>query len=280
MTLGERIIELRTDRGLSQLELAEAMEVSRQSVSKWETGASTPDLDKLVKLADYFGLTLDQLVKGEAPKKEGVQEEPQGEAKTAACCTAPHRTRAQSVGLLFFGISAVAAIVLTMLLGFAGLLLVLPLLLFGGICYFAKHHPILKAAWVNYILVATYCHWGTACDPSYIFMTFRWTATMNYTILVFSWVWFILIVALVGATAYGLRDLGWSWTGKQCAGLAAGVLLYGLGIVINLMAMSVPFTTLLYLVHFQLQLAGVAIIAVDLTRWLWSRRHQNARALR
>ena len=44
MTLGEQIVKLRTARGISQADLAEAMEVSRQSVSKWETGASVPDL--------------------------------------------------------------------------------------------------------------------------------------------------------------------------------------------------------------------------------------------
>ena len=55
MDLGTTITRLRTQRGLSQGDLAEALEVSRQSVSKWETNASTPDLDKLVKLSRFFG---------------------------------------------------------------------------------------------------------------------------------------------------------------------------------------------------------------------------------
>ena len=62
MDLGTTITRLRTQRGLSQGDLAEALEVSRQSVSKWETNASTPDLDKLVKLSRFFGVTLDELV--------------------------------------------------------------------------------------------------------------------------------------------------------------------------------------------------------------------------
>ena len=57
MTLGEKIARLRTDRGMSQGALAEALEVSRQSVSKWETDASIPELDKLVKLAKLFEVT-------------------------------------------------------------------------------------------------------------------------------------------------------------------------------------------------------------------------------
>lgn len=68
MTLAEKILKLRTARGLSQGDLAEVLEVSRQSVSKWETGQSVPDLDKIIKLADLFGVTTDYLLREtEAP---------------------------------------------------------------------------------------------------------------------------------------------------------------------------------------------------------------------
>ena len=69
MTLAERIFALRTQRGLSQEELAEQLGVSRQSVSKWETGQSVPDLDKLMKLADLFGITLDELAREAPPRR-------------------------------------------------------------------------------------------------------------------------------------------------------------------------------------------------------------------
>ena len=65
MTLGENICRLRTEKGMSQGDLADLLEVSRQSVSKWETGSSVPELDKLVKLSGLFGVGLDELVKGE-----------------------------------------------------------------------------------------------------------------------------------------------------------------------------------------------------------------------
>ena len=69
MTLAEKILSLRTQRGMSQDDLAEKMEVSRQSVSKWETAQSTPDLDKIIRLADLFGVSVDELVRdGEAPQ--------------------------------------------------------------------------------------------------------------------------------------------------------------------------------------------------------------------
>ena len=67
MTLGERLIQLRAKAGLNQDTLAEQLGVSRQSVSKWENDASVPDLEKLVKLSAVFGVSLDELVKGEVP---------------------------------------------------------------------------------------------------------------------------------------------------------------------------------------------------------------------
>ena len=75
MTLAERIFALRTKMGLSQEELAEQLAVSRQSVSKWETGQSVPDLDKLIKLADLFGVTLDELARDRREQEVGMCEQ-------------------------------------------------------------------------------------------------------------------------------------------------------------------------------------------------------------
>ncbi len=61
MRLGQRIYELRVTKRLSQSSLAELLDVSRQSVSKWETDTAIPDLDKLIKMCDLFEVTLDEL---------------------------------------------------------------------------------------------------------------------------------------------------------------------------------------------------------------------------
>lgn len=77
MSLGEKIGMLRREKYWSQEELADRMEVSRQSVSKWESGASIPDIDKIVKLSDLFGVSLDYLLRdGEErrPGPEGLEE--------------------------------------------------------------------------------------------------------------------------------------------------------------------------------------------------------------
>lgn len=62
--LGETLYTLRRKQGLSQEQLAEIVGVSRQTISKWEGNQSTPDLEKLVALADCFGVSLDTLVRG------------------------------------------------------------------------------------------------------------------------------------------------------------------------------------------------------------------------
>lgn len=64
MNLGENIYRLRTEKNMSQGDLADALEVSRQSVSKWENNSAVPELDKLVKMAELFGVSLDELVSG------------------------------------------------------------------------------------------------------------------------------------------------------------------------------------------------------------------------
>lgn len=63
MNFNEKLISLRKSKGLSQEELGAEIKVSRQTISKWESCQSYPDFQRLVLLSDYFGLTLDELVK-------------------------------------------------------------------------------------------------------------------------------------------------------------------------------------------------------------------------
>lgn len=63
MNFNEKLINLRKTKNLSQEELGADLNVSRQTISKWESCQSYPDFQRLVLLSDYFGLTLDELVK-------------------------------------------------------------------------------------------------------------------------------------------------------------------------------------------------------------------------
>ena len=69
MTLGEKISGLRKNASYSQEKLAELMDVSRQAVTKWESGKANPDTENLIRLAEIFGVSLDELCKNVNPKK-------------------------------------------------------------------------------------------------------------------------------------------------------------------------------------------------------------------
>lgn len=72
MKLNEKIIYCRKKAGYSQETLAEKLSVSRQAVSKWETGESQPELSKLAALATLFGVTADWLISEEEPESESA----------------------------------------------------------------------------------------------------------------------------------------------------------------------------------------------------------------
>ena len=64
MNMADRIQYLRKSKGISQEELADKVGVSRQAVSKWESEQSTPDLEKIIIMSDFFGVTTDYILKG------------------------------------------------------------------------------------------------------------------------------------------------------------------------------------------------------------------------
>lgn len=64
MTIADRIQNLRKIKGISQEELADKIGVTRQTISKWESEQSVPDMGKVILMSDYFGITTDYLLKG------------------------------------------------------------------------------------------------------------------------------------------------------------------------------------------------------------------------
>ena len=69
MEFNNKLYELRKQKGFSQEELANRLNVSRQTISKWEVGESTPDMEKLVAISDLFEVSLDELVMDKVPQK-------------------------------------------------------------------------------------------------------------------------------------------------------------------------------------------------------------------
>lgn len=95
--VADRLIQMRRRRGLSQGDLARALGLSRQAVSKWERGESSPDTNNLIALATLYGVTLDELVGplGDQPV-DGVSGEG-GASATNAVLNEPHEIEAEGV---------------------------------------------------------------------------------------------------------------------------------------------------------------------------------------
>ena len=72
MNISQKILLQRKKKGISQEDLANALNISRQAVSKWESSQSVPDMDKIVALSSYFNITTDYLLKDEIETIDGA----------------------------------------------------------------------------------------------------------------------------------------------------------------------------------------------------------------
>ena len=206
MTLGENISRLRTERHMSQGDLAEELDVSRQSVSKWENDGSVPDLDKLLRLSQLFGVTLDQLVRGEEGAEPPQQEEKAEQAKTSV-----------PVGWI-----AAGAVLLTVgLLGFVFLLAfssgeagvfkccwLLSLAACGLILLLIRKHTFLWCIWA--VCLPQQYFWAYAGGLSWwmAFITpYRWWEGYNRVLILVVWLLLVAVAALVIGTLRAFRSV-------------------------------------------------------------------------
>lgn len=239
MTLGENIVRLRTQRNWSQGDLADALDISRQSVSKWETDASIPELDKLLKLSELFGVTLDALVRGEdAPKAEEAGSAAQAAPASFAPQPAPGREKLHTTaGTIFLCTGAALLIVCLLLFGdlLSGLLFSAPFWLCGIICFRAKRRAGLWCGWAVYTCVDLYLRFATGLSWTTIFMTHLWTPQMNYMRLAIAWVQFAAMVLMTVWTVLAYRKMKLPATKKERKWLIVG---WGLALVALPLLMS------------------------------------------
>ena len=74
-SIGERIYELRKQRNMSQGNLADELDVSRQTVSKWENNSSVPELEKIIRLCEIFKVSSDYILRGITETTESTPNE-------------------------------------------------------------------------------------------------------------------------------------------------------------------------------------------------------------
>lgn len=201
MSLGTAISRLRAEKNMSQSDLAEALGVSRQSVSKWETDSSVPELDKLVRISQCFGVTLDELVRGETAGP-AVPERPP-EQPAAARTARPARL---TVGILLLCMGFLTVLILTGAGSLAaGLLFASPLLLCGVICLLARRRAGLWCGWAVYLLADAYLRWAVGVNFRLTWLTLMFTPEMNYIRLAVGWGQLLGMVLLVLLTVRSFR---------------------------------------------------------------------------
>lgn len=184
MTIGERLLKLRKERNLSQEELANVLDVSRQTVSKWETDQSTPDFDKIIPLCEYYGITSDELLTGNSNIKE---------AKKANVKSNFARNIAVAVMLYIFAIIAVVICaaqfgqpILGVAIFFTLIAVATGILIYNGI-YYSKESKDEKTVKDNTILKQITSIVGLIGVIVYLLVSFT---TMAWNI---TWIIFIVV---------------------------------------------------------------------------------------
>ncbi len=191
MTLGEKIYELRTQHNLSQGDLANELNVSRQSISKWENGNSTPDLEKIVKLAEIFNISLDELIKNQE-KETTVLNTPEKNPTNKT----NDREKKIGKGLLIAGIISIFLFLL-LGLGITGFFVAIPLFACSIIYYKAKSNHFFYCLWALIPLADLYIRFAMGISWSVIKQTLMWEYSMNYGRLAIGWGQFIIILFLI-----------------------------------------------------------------------------------
>ena len=197
MNLGETIFKLRTERNMSQGDLANALDVSRQSISKWETNTSVPELDKLIRLSEIFDVSLDTLV---------LNKQPQSKPQQTVSTPAPAQpTRKTTAGIILLCFGALVWLLIT-LLGdiLSGLVFALPFITCGLICLFVRKHTGLWCGWAVYCLIDLYIRYVTGCNWRTAFLSIRYSTGLTIQAIV-GWVQLLCFAVLTLITVLRFR---------------------------------------------------------------------------
>ncbi|WP_130863309.1 helix-turn-helix domain-containing protein [Bacilliculturomica massiliensis] len=231
MSLGENISRQRREKNMSQGDLAGALDVSRQSVSRWETDGAVPELDKLIKLSDIFGVTLDELVKGEKPghlpetaeknAPEHVQKIVTVDETTNKLENASDREHGfpprKIVGTILLCTGLLVVLLLVFLSGspILSLLYASPILLCSVVCFLLRQRIGLWCGWIVYFTADIYLRFATGINWRLILFTLSYTPEMNYIRLYIAWIQTICMILLVILTILSFKTKGIQLTGKN-----------------------------------------------------------------
>lgn len=232
MTLGKRIARLRIQRGISQIELAEQLAVSRQAISKWETDGSVPELEKLIQLSEIFDVTLDELIKGEGAATPPPAPAPEPMPQPAPEPRATSNTQ-QIIGVILLCFGAMACLLLTIMGGILpGLIVACPFVVCGLVCLLVRRHTGLWCVWALLLVVDVYLRHATGITWRLVLWTFPYDPAINYLRVIFAWVELLTFVVMITLTVRRLGKAPLEPSGKVKLWMIAGV--------VALLVLSIP----------------------------------------
>lgn len=265
MTLGEKIYELRAQHNLSQGDLANELNVSRQSISKWENGNSTPDLEKIVKLAEIFSVSLDELIKNEE-KETTVATTPEG----TPIIQTNNREKKIGKGLLIAGVISIFVFLL-LGLGITGFFIAIPLFACSIIYYKAKSNHFLYCLWAIIPLADLYIRFATGINWNVIKRTLEWEYSMNYGRLAIGWVQFIVILFLIVFSIVKLSKMNVEINKKFKMNFIAAVVGFAFLWMGEYITSSLVIEKAMNYTHFDIQQAIFTVINVVFSIFSWLR---------
>lgn len=244
MNLGEKIYNLRMSKNLSQGDLAEMLGVSRQSISKWENNSAVPDLEKIIKLSDIFGISIDDMVKGDthSAEKQTTAAETATKIEYVQVVQRPAMEGRKIAGIILFCLAFVVTFGILLATGsFGGIFYAIPFIICGIICFTVKKHTGLVCSWTMYVIIDIFMQFATGASKAMALNTVRYiklgmirSVTLN---LIISWIWLIITAVLVVWTAMVLRKTPVAdmtkFKTKLIAGWVVYIALYAVRRVIN-----------------------------------------------
>jgi len=201
VTLGEKISSLRGAANMSQGDMAEKLNVSRQSISKWETNASVPELDKLIQLSDLFGITLDKLVRSDEINLTATQSEstapPHHEPMQPQIIIQKSVSTQKTIGFILLALGLLCCI-LALALGGGLFIIGGYIILCSILCLLVKKHVGLIIGWITLLQVVILTPYFTGIRIFGIFHPgyFRYGISINHIAAIAIWIIFFVLVFL------------------------------------------------------------------------------------
>lgn len=198
-SIGERIYDLRNRNNMSQGNLADKLDVSRQTISKWENNMCLPEAEKLLQLSEIFGVSIDYIMKGESdtqPTQEPVYiyvKDPESEN------IPKHNERLikKYLGIILAIVGSLLTILLCLLGGWPYSVCTIALVVLGVLYNKNVQHPWLVVSWFTYIMTMVMLPFCTAISPLLIFEPIIYTSGYLPHLIIGWSIWIALAVLIL-----------------------------------------------------------------------------------